>query len=432
MQGKVKKGNDLMRKCTVGKFYEALVYASVFSYVFYAVVSIMTKKQVLWTYASAGINVPIIGSYFVYLKDILAVTLFMILFQKKAKLSKEMAEFCGMIMYGIVILLINGTFNVLYIAAGFRSFLYFIVAIMVAKELALKYEINEVFKNLNRMMVTLILLETIVVLLQIAEMNIWTSIGRGGYRLCGTFGNAAAMGAFCIAASFVMMINSIKYGLISWNAVLSGGMCFFLSVTSGSRMSMMLVGITYLVIVNEFLGKVTRIKRKQRIFVLLCLVVLLAFPLYMNMIEHTGRGNLMVSGSTRLKILNSFFENSNLVHLLFGQGLGYGTNAAVNMGVEGSEILDGTINTILAQFGLLGIVVFLVLSIKEFRVFYFANKENEIITAIAILDYLVICITINLFEQVAFNAVAVVSFFLFNYMYLYKNRNNCKSANDFA
>lgn len=413
-----------MAKDRLTKLYLALLYASVFSYLFYTVEAIRTKTQILWTYASARINISAPGIYFVYIKDFLTIILFLALFQKKGKITKPVVIFCGIIIYGIIILLVNDL-NLNYIIAGFRALLYFIVALMVAKEMVYDGDVAKTIERINRAVYICVIIESIVVAIQISISSAWMQIGTGGYRFCGTFGNAAAMGAFCISALFVMLVYSQKICSTGLFCIGCGLLCVFLSIASGSRMSMMLTWITFLAVLNDYLGKKVKIKKRDRIIFLLIVAIMVASPMYTYMIERTGRGELMDSGSTRSDLLLSLLsDDSEPLSLIFGHGLGYGTNAAVNMEIKDSPILDGTFTTILAQFGLIGLVTFFLLSIKIYAKLFRYNKDNLIVPTIALVDYSVMCITINIFEQTAFNVIGVMMFFLFFFLTEELNKKN--------
>lgn len=402
-----------MSKKKLTALYSLLIVLSVFPYLFYAIAMIRLKAWVLWTYSTADLNVSAIGTFFVYFKDLIAVLIFAILFQRKAKISKTTGIFCGVILYGEVILCINGTLRFSYFVAGFRALLYFMVALLYARTVVSDGDAARTIKKIRKLVVTCVFVEAGVVIAQINSMNIWKYVGTGGYRICGTFGNGGALGSFCVAAIFVLLVSSQKYELIQIEHLLTGAGCLFMAMASGSRMSMMLTGITFMALTNDYLGMVIKLKRCDRVLLLFFVAVLAVVPMYSFMIEYTARGNIMVSGSMRLDILRGFFTDNSLVQLLFGHGLGYGTNAAVNMGIEGSQILDGTFTTVFVQFGLMGLALFVYLSGKLFVCLW--KRLNPIITFVAFLDYFVICITINLFEQIALNTIGITVLFILYY-----------------
>ena len=402
-------------KKNVMRLYKLLIVSSVFSYLFYAIEMIKSKAWVLWTYSTVSLDVSKIGIYFVYLKDIIAVLIFATLFQNGAKILKVTRVFCGVFLYGISTLCLNGTLNISYLIAGFRALLYFMVALLYAKQACAEEKIDIVLTKTCKTVSLCVFAEVGIAIAQVFSMGIWNHIGSGGYRLCGTFGNAAALGAFCVASIFVIFVDCQKSKRIRLFHVCVGLLCFFLSISSGSRMSMMLTGVTFLVLLNDCFGTVVKLRRRDRLFVLLCVATISMIPMYSYMIAHTGRGNIMISGSSRIDIFLTFFTEGNLIQFLFGHGIGYGTNVAINMGIAGFQILDGTFTTILAQFGVIGLLIFILGSFFVFRKFFRYNREKRLIAIIALVDYIVMGITINIFEQISFNVIAVMVFFLILY-----------------
>ena len=89
----------------------------------------------------------------------------------------------------------------------------------------------------------------------------------------------------------------------------------------------------------------------------------------------------------------------NIFEVAFGRGIGFGSNTAVILGLEGYYTFDGTFTTILGQYGIIGL--FVCLSVVFFFMKYMlkCSLEYSVLSYAIIITVLIIFITGNLIEQ---------------------------------
>lgn len=390
-----------------------LIITSILPYIIPAIYAVVNKQYILWEIQRYNIQIGNVCKIFPYFKDVLAVLLFVILFISSKQTKKIVGAFMAIIFYGALILFGHQNYNIGYIIAGIRMFLYFFVTIMYFYS----NENNEKdFKNIFRVLISLLIIEFTIVFIQVLYSGQIQNFGSGGYRFCGTFGNAISMGNFTVAANlyilFYTYIKNVKSKNINYIYII---IILLLSIASGTRTAIFLnLFITYMYWCTFSLSKL-KISRRAKITCMV-LIILSACPIaYKFFIDRIGRGAMMISGGIRLGILQSFFNVQNfidLLNLVIGYGVGFTTNSAALLNLEETFIVDGTYTTILAQFGLIGLVVFIYLLGKSIQnLWKYCNKNINIVLTYFITIILVM-ISQNIFEQIAMIILVVVEYFM--------------------
>lgn len=390
-----------------------LIITATLSYIIQAVQAVINKQYLLRDIYENNIQTGIVENLFPYCKDIIAIILFLMLFIFFKKSRKTAGIFLAIILYGTLILLSHQNYEIGYIIAGIRMFLYFFVTIMYFQSIE---ENKNDFKIIFKTIVTLIVIEFCIIFIQVLYSGQIHNFGNGGYRFCGTFGNAIAMGNFTVAANlYILIYNYItktKNKNLSYIYMI---MILLLSIASGTRLTIFLnILIIYMYWCIFTLDKFKLSKKVK--FICMFTTILIAAPIiYKFFINRIGRGEIMLSGGVRIDILKSFFDIQNmrdLVNLLIGQGIGFTTNAAYLLKLDSTFIVDGTYTTIIAQFGLIGLIIFAGLLLKLVqKIWRYSNKNINIMLAY----FATIIFTMasgNIFEQIAMIILIVIEYFM--------------------
>ena len=115
-----------------------------------------------------------------------------------------------------------------------------------------------------------------------------------------------------------------------------------------------------------------------------------------------GRGNILQVQleSGRLLILKNLLLNPSLINLLFGYGIGAGSNtdAILNQTQENAynNILDGTFNVIIYQYGLIGLILSIILIFMIFK--KLSSCNNKVLQYVFVGTVLLQAFTNNIFE----------------------------------
>ncbi|MFA5139940.1 MAG: hypothetical protein WC728_11975 [Elusimicrobiota bacterium] len=104
------------------------------------------------------------------------------------------------------------------------------------------------------------------------------------------------------------------------------------------------------------------------------LVFVLPFAVYfisLNLPTITSRPDILLSGQGRIDVIRQYFESQlSMQNVLFGKGLGYGTNSLFTifpeLGGAYGFIPDSMYVSVIAQLGLLGLMIFLILNVHVY------------------------------------------------------------------
>lgn len=201
------------------------------------------------------------------------------------------------------------------------------------------------------------------------------------------------------------------------------GLASFLIVFSGSAMAALLlaVGLAILLALPAF-ERLVPIQHRRLAYGLLALVLLIVIGMvYMGLPNAIGRPDLWDSLTGRWHglqqvlavLIGSETAPQPFYVVWFGEGLGFGTNAAYNLGLVDADgytplvFLDSTISVVLLQFGVVGLVAlaalvawFLVVSWQA-RQYGLLNQAELALNVMLVVSML----TINIIELFPVNVL---------------------------
>lgn len=357
------------------------------------------------------------GQLIAYLKDIsCALLLFNLIMHIDLKKTsgKMFMIFFIIIITGIVVIVINQRIALNYLIAGVRCLMFVVTTIVFCQEYRKSIIESKFVKKVLMAMDITLLIQLIITVLQIQSSSSWSKFGSGAYRFCGAFPGSGNLGCYCIALQLLYYTINKKYGLIKSNGmILRSIVCIFLSVASGTRTTMFLCFIVFLFFITESLLKRFRFDFLSILVIVFILLLIIGIPVADWFINRTDRGELGLSGSGRVTLFFNMFDSANAFQLLFGRGLGIGTNIAVTLGMGKNELADSTINLIFIQYGLIGLGIFLAALLRIGYQMWIKTVPS--IKGIVILFILVIAVMLfigNLFEHIAMSIILIFTYYL--------------------
>ena len=228
-----------------------------------------------------------------------------------------------------------------------------------------------------------------------------------GFRTLGIFSHAGVFGYTMLGCSLLFSSAWLR-GLSTKPTFLVGMLfCFLGTLASGTRAPMISV---LLVTSFTIFSKIRSLKStiiNRNIRALSYLIFIFSIPLSLILLisiteSIANRGSLIgvnTGDNGRLGILFFYLNELNdlgVSGILFGQGLGYGTNAAALLLNKDVRVLDGTINALLSQFGIIGVFIgFLI----PMLILSFARNIGSRVERLALAaPILIMCLTINIME----------------------------------
>lgn len=191
-------------------------------------------------------------------------------------------------------------------------------------------------------------------------------------RMLGRFA-ARIFSVFVMPGSFgIFLLTFIMFAALSGfrRAPLMIAVAAGFIILTGSGMS--LVGLLLFGVIRTF-GRIQS-ERARRLLLTggAAALPVFAFLGYYLIPVITGRASVWNSPLARLEMMVSHFRDSSLITLLKGDGLGYCTNAALNLLPYGSEIFkrasvpDSLYLSLFSQVGLIGAGLFIALNIQVY------------------------------------------------------------------
>ncbi len=221
-------------------------------------------------------------------------------------------------------------------------------------------------KSIYRFFGAMLLLHGIVVVLQGWSVGV-LNLAVGASRLTGVFSNAGVAANFVLA---VALIVSHLDGVRLKKKILVIFVCLFLALSSGTRYA---TGAIFLIVLSQLweLMDESRLRAYKKIF--FPLAGLAIFIGYQALIAQVDRGDAISQQfGTGGRVANfllalNLLSSADIIELLFGRGLGIGTNTAIGAllgdGLDPSLyrfnlLADNALVTGFYQFGLIGSLVF--------------------------------------------------------------------------
>ena len=219
-------------------------------------------------------------------------------------------------------------------------------------------------------LVASLLIDTYIVQIQFGRSAGLFGLAFGESRLTGLFSMAAVAGYFALAvALFAWQLDRVGWKM----RMLITLWCLVLALSTGSRFATLAI---VLVIVGQSWELMGRVGSRSRRFLKLFLVPLAAvvlFVSYQAVMVQVGRGDAIAQQFDEGGRAANLFEVAGMLstadagELLFGRGLGIGTNTArtavISTRTNPSQyrfniLIDNAFATAFFQFGLLGSIVF--------------------------------------------------------------------------
>lgn len=414
------------KKCKFeDKIFVIMLVFSILSYLLHALIVINNKSYALWTIDSVRIPSNLFIKFFPYIKDMIAIFFVIYIFFKYKKYNKCFGIFLVLVIYGTILLFLSDNFDYRYVLSGIRNLIFVFISVIYCMN---KSNINSTSKIILNVLKLLILVEFYLVFAQAFNTGNVLLIGRERFRFSGSFGIATGLGYFIIAANLYILYmayyNDKDKTFLNYIFFL---LSLLIVIATGSRTSMFIESI---IIFVYFMYDVSHKfdKNSRNIFALLiiCIGLVLLPKIYNFYILKTGRGGLMISGDTRLDIMFSLFEFNDFdsfIHFLLGGGLGLGTNTAYSLGIKNALIMDGTISTLMAQFGIVGLLVFCVIVYRITKKLFMSFKGNLYMLVPLLFALMAVIFAGNIFEQISFIIIITYILFVIKYEGSRKNDN---------
>jgi len=301
--------------------------------------------------------------------------LFIVLLPKLDIRGYRILVACLLIMaYGLAGLLITGRVELAYIIAGIRTYI-FILVVSLFYMVHEKYLTSDDGLNMVNLYIKFcIFLEFAIVMIQVVTSDSLSRFGNGGYRFIGGFAGSGNLGCFSIATVTYLTIMHLCYKKISnLEFIVFMFMNVFIVAASGTRTAIVIVVVYVLYVMIKMLGAHLN---RSLIYGLFGFFIVSIGPFFLNyLVSRTGRGEFIDSGSGRSIIFSNLFSNGTTFEVIFGRGFGFGTNASVALNATGTQVSDATFNLVMGQFGLIGLMVFLVTLLYLFNKIIKVSRE---------------------------------------------------------
>ena len=226
-----------------------------------------------------------------------------------------------------------------------------------------------------------------------------------GSRVMGLFSNAA-LSSYILLMAEVLVILLFKHHYKGKLFFIIVSVLFFIAIlTTGTRVSM----VGYLLVMSLFMIIPFLRNKNQNLsifFLLMLSLVFIPFFLYTVEIANTlaVRGDMLNQDqSGRITVLKSIIEtlsNHGLFRILFGEGIGWGSNVGSTLATnipDAYKVADGTIQFLLIHSGILGIFILFYL----FYLLYNYLRNSKMMFLNIMLPVVLIGLSTNIFEVYA-------------------------------
>jgi hypothetical protein len=298
-----------------------------------------------------------VGVGLLYVREILLLLLTGSLFLWGCVVGQRLPRLPGMGFFsfclGISFIVSIGLHPRIVLAAGLREIMYLVLlyALYLISRESDRTESLFVYAATGVSMV-----EILVASIQVVFFEAAAGTTLLGPRVYGTFNNPNTLAAFFAATTFFVLFMGRSPGWVKGGVVTIGVLS---QLMAGSRTGM--VAIAFLLFASLW----RRTRRLEARGMLVVASFLLLVPLYYGLATLSGRGNVGTPvENPRLRIFREQIELMRPAELLFGRGLGVGTNTLYALG-KGTEdptnlitILDSTITALVVQIGSVGLIAY--------------------------------------------------------------------------
>lgn len=364
------------------------------------------------SYAKFSINEPLFGLNIRYFKDAILVLMTAAFFALDARkgeryrLSKWYLPVLLLIAYGTCVLVFREAgLNVYQVAAGGRSLLLIVFCLKAAV-----YSGRPAFvRRLCRCAGWLLVIEFAVL---VAQYVLFT--GRFGVvnpfslRLIGTFGGISISGYMALGSSILLYSSRGQLDRTMQRlSPLLQLLCLGIAGISGTRSAIIgcFLILFFLLVEKAFGGR--KLPGKSLLMpAVVCFSMLVLTAGIQAATLMADRGSIVeaqVKGG-RIDMVTGFFTDNPLSVVLFGDGIGYGTNSGVNLNKQldvelEHKIMDGTINSILTQYGLFVLFLLAAAAIAAAPAVLRRLKGQSMQLYVLLVVNVVLCISTNILEQ---------------------------------
>lgn len=405
----------------IGKFlFVVLLFTALVPYLGYGVSQIKNGYVLIGSYAQsmemASIYTGRLGKYFTYIKDLVCVLLICNLIWYKRRQASIIIIYAMMILgYGAFALALSGRFSMLYIIAGVRAAMFTFVTMLYCLY---------TYDNVNKKDILLyskicdltLVIQIAIVIMQISRSSGWSRLGSGAYRYCGCFAGSGNLGCYAVGLMlFYSLISELEQNINRNSYIIRAILVVFLSIASGTRTAIIVTAIIAFYMIIYRMMKTRNFDYKSIAFTFGALVAILIVPAINSLSQWIGRGKLMNSGGGRIELFFHSLNSSNVVEFVIGRGIGVGTNAAISMGAR-DAVSDSTLNLIFTQFGVIGILFFLIavyIMLKRLYAYSLADKGFKHLFVFVIA---VMFLVGNIFEHIAMTILIVLTYYMAFYV----------------
>lgn len=390
------------------KLFILLLLFTCIPYIYLALFNLINKNVVFWSFGVSALSISGLPGSIPHFKDVFCCMLFFIVISIHSRRNKKVFfGFSFILLWGVVLFLISSVVNdysiieiFQHIVAGVREYLYIFTAIMFLNIMLLNSGNNRVIiYSIIKIHYFILALQTIIAFWNLLIFGNVNMAGTGGLRIVGAFGNSGSLGYYTVGAAFFSsVICSYKEICGKFSALLQFLMILFLSFASGMRLAQIIVIMFVIITLIDSLYNIIHLNRKT-IMPTIGVLLLLLVPIFLQIIiSRTARGGLSLSAVSRVDTI-LFLLNQKLFFLFFGSGIGVGTNAIILFQTSDSRIYDGTFSMIVGQFGVVGLILFVLFCCHLFHKILSKSGNKKIYVYAIIISLMLVFISGNFFEQ---------------------------------
>jgi hypothetical protein len=296
------------------------------------------------------------GGFLLHLREILLLLLIGVLFPWLCATGQLLPRLPGLAFFltclGVSILVSMASHPMIVPLVGLRQLTY---PVLVYALYLIARDSPNVEDGFVRVMAAVAVVEFLAAAVQTLLFESVQSALLGG-RVFGTFNNPNTLGAvFAVSIFAVLFLGRLPKWAIGGVIVL----CCFGQLMAASRASTMATAFLLLAACWRYARKV----ESRGMF--LMGAVGISILIYIGLAIITGRSETAAPGpDPRLRTFLEQIEGRSVSELLFGRGLGVGTNTLFSMGLDPQQfkdvmmMLDSTITCVVVQIGFVGLASF--------------------------------------------------------------------------
>ncbi|MFM5023034.1 hypothetical protein ACEUDO_19125 [Aeromonas rivipollensis] len=214
------------------------------------------------------------------------------------------------------------------------------------------------------------LLQTVMVAFQLSFASHFMGLQLGAARLTGFFNNAGVASFFAVS---ITLFCAVLDGISLKKKLFIFLICDFLALASGTRaltIAIFIVIVFHIYEMSHNRSKEVKFLINVLISILFVSSLIVGYQILMSQVDRGDAITQQFEQGGRVSNLISVFSlisSSELLELLFGRGLGVGSNTAItylsSLGIDPSQyrfniLIDNSFMTSFFQFGLLGSIIF--------------------------------------------------------------------------